>query len=313
MKSLKTHQYLLIFLLVILALTCLISPWMALGADWFAERWPEVMSERVPFSRIFNRAFMIAGIIVFIFGRRVIFPAQLKALLPVSSARGWRNLLTGWTLGVISIAFLVTVMSVADIFTPFFRLTWDESLSRMTSAFFAGIFTGFFEEVFFRGILFFGLRRQGWTLGAYVLANLFYSLVHFVKPGENYFLEGVDPFAGFRHLLTTFEPFLTPVPLVPGILGLLLIGVVLSYALERTGNLSLSIGLHAGWVFSLKVIRVFGNFTRRDLGWAFGATDPKIVSGVVSWLGILLVAVAIHRLTRGNLHRAAGEPPGSAA
>lgn len=313
MKSLKTHQYLLIFLLVILALTCLISPWMALGADWFAERWPEVMSERVPFSRIFNRAFMIAGIIVFIFGRRVIFPAQLKALLPVSSARGWRNLLTGWTLGVISIALLVTVMSVADIFTPFFRLTWDESLSRMASAFFAGIFTGFFEELFFRGILFFGLRRQGWPLCAYVLANLFYSLVHFVKPGENYFLDGVDPLAGFRHLLTTFEPFLDPVPLVPGILGLLLIGVVLSYALERTGNLSLSIGLHAGWVFSLKVLRVFGDFTRRDLGWAFGSTDPKIVSGVVSWLGILLVAVAIHRLTRGNLDRAAGQPPGSAA
>lgn len=313
MKSLKTHQYLLIFLFLILALTCVISPWMALAADWFAARWPELMSERVPFSRIFNRSFMIAGIIVFIFGRRVIFPARLKALLPLSSAGGWRNILTGWTLGVISIAFLVTLMSVADIFTPFFRLTWEESLSRIVSAFFAGIFTGFFEEVFFRGILFQGLRQQGWTVGAYALVNLFYSLLHFVKPGESYFLDGVDPLAGFRHLFKTFEPFLDTLSLVPGILGLVLIGVVLSYALERTGNLCLSIGLHAGWVFSLKIIRVFGDFTRDDLGWAFGSTDPKIVSGVVSWLGILLVAIAIHRLTRGNLSRATGRPPGSAA
>jgi CAAX protease family protein len=313
MKSLKTHQYLLIFLLLILALTCVISPWMALGADWVAERWPELLSGRVPFSRVFNRAFMIAGIIVFILGRRVIFPARLKTLLSVRSANSWRNLLTGWGLGVVSIALLVMLMSVADIFTPFFRLTWAESVSRVVSALFAGIFTGVLEEVFFRGILFLGLLQQGWTLRAYFLANLFYSLVHFVKPGENYFLNGVDPFAGFRHLLTTFEPLLDPAPLVPGILGLLLIGMVLSYALERTGTLYLSIGLHAGWVFSLKVIRVFGDFTRDDLGWAFGSTNPKIVSGVVTWLGILLVAIVVHRLTQGHLDRAAGQPPESAA
>jgi len=64
MKSLKSHQRLLIFLLSVLALTCVISPWMALGADWVAARWPSLISERVPFSRVFNRAFMIAGIIV---------------------------------------------------------------------------------------------------------------------------------------------------------------------------------------------------------------------------------------------------------
>ena len=39
MKSLKSHQRLLIFLLSVLALTCVISPWMALGADWVAARW----------------------------------------------------------------------------------------------------------------------------------------------------------------------------------------------------------------------------------------------------------------------------------
>jgi hypothetical protein len=34
------------------------------------------------------------------------------------------------------------------------------------------------------------------------------------------------------------------------------------------------------------------------LGWLFGATDPKIVSGVASWIGILLIGLAIMRLTR---------------
>jgi hypothetical protein len=79
----------------------------------------------------------------------------------------------------------------------------------------------------------------------------------------------------------------------------------LSYALVRTGNLYLSIGLHGGWVIGLKTIRIFGDFTRQDLGWAFGSTDPKIVSGVVTWIGILLVAVAVHWFTRKGLQSAA--------
>ena len=223
MKAAAIHNRLMIFLLAALAITCVISPWMSLGADWFASQWPQLLTERVPFEKIFNRGFM--------------------------------------------------------------------SLS-------AGIFAGFLEEVFFRGILFAGLRKHGGPLRAYVLANLFYSVIHFVKPGEDYFIDRLDLLAGFRHLGTTFEPFLDPLSLVPGIIGLFLLGAVMSYALARTGNLYLSIGLHAGWIFSLKMVRVFGNFTRQDLGWMFGSTDPKIVSGVATWVGILLVGLAVSRLTR---------------
>ncbi len=300
MKSLKSHQRLMIFLLAVLALTCVISPWMALGADWVAAHWPALLDERVPFARVFNRAFMIAGIAAGILARRYIIPEHVKALLLIGPRRGWRNLLTGWLLAVASMALLVALMAAADIFTPYFRLSLGESLSRCTSGFFAGAFAAFFEEIFFRGILFLGLREQGGTLRAYVLANLFYSALHFVKPGESYFLNGLEPLAGFRHLFTTFEPFLDPLEIAPGVFGLFLIGVVLSYALARTGSLYLSIGLHAGWVFALKSMRVFGDFTRGDLGWLFGSTDPKIVSGVVTWIGIALVGLAVYRLTRGQ-------------
>jgi uncharacterized protein len=186
-------------------------------------------------------------------------------------------------------------------------------LARFASALASGVFVGFLEEIFFRGMLFLSLYDQGRPLRAYVLANLFYSLLHFVKPGASYFLDHLDVMAGFRHLLTTFEPFLEPVPLLPGVFGLFLIGVVLSYALARTGNLYLSIGLHGGWVIGLKTIRVFGDFTRQDLGWAFGATDPKIVSGVVTWVGIFLVGVGVHWLTRKDSHSPADRLRAAAA
>lgn len=299
----------MIFLLAVLALTCVISPWMALGADWVAGHWPALLSERVPFSRVFNRAFMIVGIVAGILARDYIIPDHIKPLLLVGIKRGWRNLLTGWLLAVGSMALLVSLMAAADIFTPFFRLSLGESLSRCTSGFFAGAFAAFFEELFFRGILFLGLREQSGSLRAYALANLFYSVIHFVKPGESYFLNGLEPLAGFRHLASTFEPFLDPLEIAPGVFGLFLIGVVLSYALTRTGSLYLSIGLHAGWVFALKSMRVFGDFSRGDLGWLFGSTDPKIVSGVATWIGIALVGVAVYHLTRGRCESAAASTP----
>ena len=301
-NSLKSHQRLLIFLLMMLALTCVISPWMALGADWVYRNWPSLISERVPFSRVFNRSFMIAGIIGFVVARRFIFPPRLKMLLSPGFATAARLLRDGWILATGSMILLVALMAIAGIFEPFFRLSWSESIATLAGAFSAGIFAGFLEEIFFRGILFLGLRDDGRPFSAYLLANLFYSALHFVKPGEAYFVDGIEPLAGFRHLLITFEPFLHPLVLLPGIFGLFLIGVILSYALVRTGNLYLSIGLHAGWVFGLKVMRVFGDFKRTDLGWVFGSTDPKIVSGVATWLGVLLVGLIVHRLTRPGSH-----------
>jgi uncharacterized protein len=294
MKSAKKHQRLLIFLLLVLGLTCIISPWMAAGADWYFDNFSDAPAERYPFSRIFNRAFLIAGIILFFFFHRFLQIGKVAELglpkLPTSAA----DVIMGWSLAVASMIALGFAMSLAGVFTPYFRLPLAESLGRCAKALFAGLSVGLLEEIFFRGILFKGLLEDGKPVRAFVLANLFYSAIHFVKPGERYFVEGFEPLAGFRHLLLTFAPFLDPIPLLPGVFGLFLIGVLLSYAYTRTGALYLSIGLHAGWIFSLKTIRVFGDYRTPDLGWAFGSSDPKIVSGVATWVGLILVAVVVH-------------------
>ena len=298
MKTLKTHQRLLVFLLFVLALTCLISPWLAAGADWFTIRWLSSSVERYPFSRIFNRTFMISGIVLFFFCRRFLHIGTFSELGLIGLTKGYRDLLIGWTMAVGSMAVLIVAMSIADVFTPFFRLSVADALSRCASALASGVFAGVLEEIFFRGILFKGLLHSGRPVRAFVLANVFYSLLHFVKPGEAYFVNEFDATAGFRHLMYTFSPFIHPAPLLAGIFGLFLIGLVLSYAYLRTGNLYMGIGLHAGWIFSLKTMRVFGDFTRDDLGWMFGSSDPKIVSGVVTWIGIAVVGGLVHSLTR---------------
>jgi uncharacterized protein len=297
MKSLKAHQRLILFLLFVLALTSVLTPWFAASADWIATNEPALLSERYSFSKIFNRTFMISGILLFFLCRRLLGIGRPAELGLTRFNEGWGDLAIGWLLAVGSMVALGAVMTLFDVFTPFFRLSLGESLKRCLSALSAGVFAGFLEEVFFRGILFKSLYKQG-PLRAYLGANLFYSALHFVKPGEPYFMEAFDPWAGLRHLAFTFTPFLDPLPLLPGIFGLFLLGAVLSFAFTRTANLYLAVGLHGGWVFSLKTLRVFGDFRREDLEWMFGSTEPKIVSGVFTWIGIILVALAVYWITR---------------
>jgi LPXTG-motif cell wall-anchored protein len=297
----KPHQRLLLFLIAVLALTCVLSPWFALSADWIYSEWPGLLSERYAFSKIFNRTFMISGILLF-FGFRRLLGIGTAVDIGLPRARfGGRDIAVGWLLAVASIAALGAVMTLYGVFTPFFRLALGESIRRCASAFAAGAFAGLLEEVFFRGILFKGLFEQG-RIRAYLGANLFYSALHFVKPSDAGPLDSLDLLAGFRHLVSTFTPFLEPLPLLPGIFGLFLIGCVLSFAFCRTGNLYLAIGLHAGWVFGLKTLRVFGDFRREHLEWMFGDLEPKIVSGVFTWIGILLVGVAVYWFTRKRRH-----------
>jgi membrane protease YdiL (CAAX protease family) len=298
MKSMNTHQRLLIFLVSVLALTSILSPWFAIAADWVSGQWLGV--ERFPFSRIFNRTFMFSGIALFFLCRRLLKIGNLAELGFVSLRQGGGDLLRGWSLAVGSLTALLLAMSLAQVFEPYFRLSLARSLSRSLSALLSGVFAGSLEEIFFRGILFKGLLQNGRLFRAFVLSNLFYSALHFVKPGEAYFVDGVEPLAGFRHLFYTFTPFSEPFHILPGMFGLFLLGLVLSYAFFRTGNLYLSIGLHAGWIFGLKSLRVFGDYTREDLGWLFGSTDPKIVSGVATWIGIISVLLLVHWLTRNR-------------
>jgi membrane protease YdiL (CAAX protease family) len=294
----KSYQRLLIFGLVVLAVTALVSPWAAAVWGYVTGTHAGWEKYQYSFSRIFDRFFMISGIILFFVCRpllKIESPSQL-GLTP--RTRAVCDTAIGLCLALGSMLVLGFIMSLAQVYKPFFRLSLSASMEQCMQALLTAFTVGFLEEIFFRGIIFRGLLEDWKPLPAFLAANVFYSALHFVKPGEEYFLSGIDPWAGFRHLFSTFAPFLEPAEIAPGMIGLLLIGIVLSYAFVRTGTLYLSIGLHAGWVISIKTVRVFGDYQRENLGWLFGSTDPKIVSGVVTWIGILLVGLAVHWITR---------------
>jgi CAAX protease family protein len=296
----KSYQRLLIFILLVLGVTAVVSPWAATAWDLISGASAAAAEDRIPFSRFFDRFFMISGIVLFFSCRSLLKIDSLSQLGLSPRTRAASDVAVGLCFALGSMFALGFIMSTAGVYEVFFRLSLGESVELYLKAILTGLTVGFLEEIFFRGIIFRGLLEDWKPLPAFLTANLFYSALHFVKPGEQYFLSGVEPWAGFRHLFSTFAPFLEPTEIVPGMIGLLLIGIVLSYAFLRTGTLYLSIGLHAGWIISIKTVRVFGDYRRESLGWLFGSTDPKIVSGVVTWVGIILVGVAVYWITRNR-------------
>lgn len=299
----KSYQRILIFLLVVLFLTALLSPWVAVLWDLITQAQPEWHGYRYPFSRIFNRLYMILGVILFLAYHPLLGIESMNEMGLQQVQSSYPDFVKGFLLALVSWIILGIAMSWSDVFTPYFRLSLQAAVRRSVNAFLAAATVGLLEEIFFRGIIFKGLLKDWKFPGAFLVANLFFAAVHFVKPSGRFFLSGLEPAAGIRHVLDSFHLFLDPVGLFPGLFGLFLMGMVLSYAFLRTGSLYLSIGLHAGWIFGRKTLGLFGDYRREGLDWLFGGSDPKFVSGVSAWIVVLLVGLATHWITRNRQRR----------
>ncbi len=284
----KNYRKLLLVVFVALAAATLLSPWVAAAWDSVFE---SRARHRASVAEIFGGVFVATAAALALSSRSLL---RLQFLREAGlGRRGWTDIFHGFAIAVASMVALGVVMALAGSLTPQISEPLHSILRTAVKALITALTVGFFEELFFRGMLFKGLLEDARPATAYAVANLFYAVVHFFKPPEDFPLSGLDPLAGVRFLIQTLDPFLHPAAILPGLVGLFIIGLVLSYALWRTQSLYLSIGLHAGWVFAIKMLSDFGEFTRADLGWAFGS-KPKIVSGVVTWIGIAVVGLVVH-------------------
>ena len=130
---------------------------------------------------------MVSGVLLFFAYRpllKIESPSQL-GLMP--RTRAARDVVNGLALALGSMVALGLIMSLAEVYQPFFRLSLSATVEQSVKAVLTGFTVGLLEEVFFRGIIFRGLLEDWKPLPAFSCSNLFYSALHFVKPGENIF------------------------------------------------------------------------------------------------------------------------------
>ena len=190
-----------------------------------------------------------------------------------------RQLGLGTVLGIVTMLPVAAMVSGWELRTP--RPGLD--VARLVELFFSGALTGmavgFLEETFYRGLLLGALlaplvgpslaspsdsaqlagarlhsnNAGSWQLAVAIAASsaLFASL-HFLARSK------MDPAAvqwdsGLNLLQQSLRYFAHPAEMLDSFLALTAVGVLLSLARLWTGNIALSVGLHAGWVWVMKM------------------------------------------------------------
>ncbi|QQL45748.1 CPBP family intramembrane glutamic endopeptidase [Sulfuriroseicoccus oceanibius] len=294
-----------------MVLGALLAPWVFVGGKAFAEwvvaggearqglplvGWVGEEALKADFKRYFNRAMLVAALVL-------LWPLVKSLRGGDAAPHGLRLEKTPHRFGYLAVGWVMAsaillAMGFSFVGVGFFRMRgepeWGEWL---TTALIAGFGAAVMEEIFFRGLLTGALLRRGRPLAVMLFVTTFFAVVHFLKPPEALYIpdETVDWRSGFFLTGIILRHMLEPEFLLAEFATLFAVGWVLMVARMKTRSLWLSIGLHGGWVFGLKL---FSACTRRDapleetLPWIGNDLKTGLVPLVlVSVTGILVMSM----------------------
>lgn len=158
-----------------------------------------------------------------------------------------------------------------------------------------GVLTGFavafIEETFFRGAMQTVMTKDRAPVLAIVLPSLVYACVHFLGGELRVPPDQIHWASGFTVLAHLFERFAEPAVLFDSFVALFSVGILLALVRRYTGSIAACVGLHAGWVCVITVLR---STTLHDpdtrWSWLVGSYDAVIGWGAFFLLALLVAA-----------------------
>lgn len=243
--------------------------------------------------RIFRRVWMIslfAGLIVF---RRQIGlqrPSQVGFSI---SKEGLWNFVIGFLVACVFL-FTLSLLYLAMDAWVVRDVSSGYVMKRFINGFYQGILVALIEEYLFRGLIFLSLAsRLGWLRAAMITSLIFSSLHFFEGRGLEEIQNPGSWDAGFRVCLLLLSNMAHEFTLFPDAVGLFCVGLILCYAVYRTGTLWYAAGLHGGWVFYTKFKAAF--FTHEAIS-EFWVGGGRMFNGIIPMLAMFIIFPATHIL-----------------
>ena len=273
----KEIRKILLFLIGSALLGALIAPWLYWWGKGLAERTHWEFLVEADFPKIFDRAVLIAAVVLLWPTFRSMRVGSAEELGVVRDPRGWPHLWIGFASGFLCMATFGGLLFYLGVFRLKVELPWGALVKVGLSAFVIGII----EEWLFRVVIFGLFRKALVNWAALFCTSVIFSILHFLKPPSTaepptHWLDGI------RILSSCFEKFSEPALLGAGFTTLFLLGWVLGWAVLRTRGVWLAIGLHAGLVFGKFG---FTKMTKRSIT----DTMPWVGEDMIVGLGALTV------------------------
>jgi uncharacterized protein len=289
----------LVFLLLF-AVAALVAGLLAYPA------WTAVQTvAHIPLHRVMNRVGVLALAVATVLWLRARGLANKPSLgYDLPRARFVRQLCIGWLVGVLLMVPLVMVLLRLGIRVATPKLANDPSPAWLvTKLVLRGLSTGLvvalIEETFCRGAMFTAIRKESGVLLAMLLPSLFYAAVHFLGGQLRVPADQVGYLSGLLVTFNLFERFADPLQFADSFAALLALGMLLSLIRWRTNAIAGCIGLHAGGVAVILILRNLTTINPQGSAtWMVGSYD-----GVIGWLAcvwIALVAVVYWRASAGK-------------
>jgi membrane protease YdiL (CAAX protease family) len=235
-----------------------------------------------PFHRIAGRVGMLALLIGFVSVARRLGLADRASLGYGVPRRVFiREFFLALALGVLLMLLVVAVMLALGLrsWQPDVELTTTALAAAALQALGSALAVALIEETFLRGALFSGVARESGTGRAILLTAVLYAATHFIAryriPAEL-----VVPTSGLAMVRGSLQAFAAPLSIGDAFLALFAVGVLLAAIRAATGNIAACIGLHAGWVWVMLLVRATSlPDTARRMSFLLSGFD-----GFVGWL-----------------------------
>lgn len=304
--NLKQHKKILFLFLLILCLSSLIAPMIkaildaSVSSSPFMEHLLKFKEGSYDFGRVMRRIMMAVAVLVIFLFRKPLMIGSF-ATIGLKNTQGWRNQLQmGFLLSTgIFILYTFFLFAHGNKTLHIEAKSFSNLVFRLIKILIAAGLVGCIEEIFFRGFIFQSVLKDMSTISAIGFSSIFYSLLHFFKV-KLLVSSGFQPFIGFFVIYQSFKGIVLNLnDILPSVIGLFLVGVVLSYACLRTKSLYLAIGLHAGWVFLTKTNNIFFDHVESSTKWLFG--DANAVTGVLGWILLIVTLILIRFMTKVSI------------
>ena len=256
------------------------------------------------------------------FGKRLAMLAILLTIVAILKFRGaldHKNV--GWSVnenqtrrGLLSYGFVVGILMMLPV-TGLFHVTdlrvlhlspdfaWDAFAVKLASLLLAAFAVSLIEETFFRGILFQGFLKDKAPLSAILLTALFFSVIHFarIKGGE---LPADAPWYYGSVILADSITMHWHSDYASTALSLFLAGVLLGIVRLKTASVWACIGIHSGWILTLKMDKKLSDFNEQS-DWYFlvGPYDWYNGWATAGWLAVIFLiyfTITNYRKTSGS-------------
>ena len=178
------------------------------------------------------------------------------------------------------------VLLGARIHTPE-AIAFDRIAYVLVSGLVSGVLVALIEETFFRGAMQYHLRYSNSLLKTAVITAVVYAAVHFVRPQPVSDVATTGWSIGPDMLLTMLHQYQDLAGIADSFVALFIAGLFLSLVRERSGSIALCMGIHAGWVMSIRLAREFTDVaTDSPAAYLIGSYD-----GIIGWAAAALLAL----------------------